>query len=352
MSTEINYKDDQIKAIKKRLHDQLPEDHNPNKILTAINALPVEGHFNITYQTLANTLNFAKNTLDIFCIMAICRCYNLDISYILAPTNDDHQPAPAAENLVTGPKFNILDDPLYCDKHHGYMYGRSGEANIHHFELEIKKVHGTCTAYLTIENTVHIAETNTYEPKTKKYRGTPILCSANQNIYINFSNDKGEYYYFYFTYHTYDTQGIYYRLGAAVTHALHSDREPIALNFLLFKRPVPEAKLPLLHGLLRYSTTPLIVSENTLQRLIHADTSGKFETFYKEFKYLLKNPTSPLYTINEEQITAAISESSLNVNDIMTCLMLLKKNAIGTDKHRYAYNELAANYGKKYLQQE
>lgn len=113
----------QISAIKERLNTELTKfKEMGGSIYALLDILEKKYKFNLSYDTLNKTLSTGNTTtLDFFCVLALCRYWKLDISYILSPADSKEKPMPAADSMISSMKYKVLDDPAYLGTYYGYL---------------------------------------------------------------------------------------------------------------------------------------------------------------------------------------------------------------------------------------
>ena len=208
-----NPKTEQIKAIKERLNKAVDEKGlNANKLSKTI--ADRDDLNDVSYNTLKAMLDNNGTALDLYAVIATCRCLNLDTAYIMSPPGTPEPPTLTRQRYE---KFSVLDDPRYLGKFYGYLHTPNPEREeIIHFDLKIEKVLGTTLATLTyygrpkdVYNQVH--------DDVRILHGTPYRDNRHSNISIQFTNDIGDYYFFYYTHQHLRSHNLYFRRGIAVT---------------------------------------------------------------------------------------------------------------------------------------
>ena len=113
MCMEItNYKLSHIQVIKERLNI-LYDRFTPKNINALKDALNKDSEYNIQYTTLLNTLIFTKRSIDLYCVIAMCKYFDVNISDVLAEPDSEN-----FEQLLVINKYNtenqsVLNDPNY-----------------------------------------------------------------------------------------------------------------------------------------------------------------------------------------------------------------------------------------------
>lgn len=295
--------------------------------------------FSLNIDTLRNTLSSANHsTLDLFCVLAVCRYWKLDVSYILSPPENQEKPMPAAEKVADSIQYKVLDDPDYLGTYYGFLFSnKEDDATLHRMTLGISRAKdGGFTADLTVESVVS-GKTGAM-PLKKELRGVPILSNFNRNIAITFTDTLGNFFFLYTNYEKYLASRVYYRKGIAVTSASTAEREPVMQTFVLFDRPISEEKLCYIPGLLQPPQKTFPISEKDLQAL--SEESPLVAQLVEDFQYLLEHHREVFYHINEVSILA--EQSLMSKPDRLRALTLLKEYAATPSKFFFSTN-LAEN---------
>ena len=295
--------------------------------------------FSLNVDTLRNTLSSAnQSTLDLFCVLAVCRYWKLDVSYILSPPDNQEKPMPALEEVTNSTHYKVLDDPDYLGTYYGFLFSnKEDDATLHKMTLVISRAKdGGFKADLTVESIVS-GKTGA-ESLKKELHGVPILSTFNRNIAITFTDTLGNFFFLYTYYEKYLTSRVYYRKGIAVTSASTAEREPVMQTFVLFDRPIPEEKLCYIPGLLQPPQKTFPISEKDLQAL--SEESPLVAQLVEDFQYLLGHHREVFYHINEVSILA--EQSSMSKLDRLRALTLLKEHAVTPSKFFFSTN-LAEN---------
>lgn len=331
-----NEKLEQISVIKERLNTELTKYQKMGGSVHALlKILEEEYHFDLSYDTLNKTLTTGNTTtLDFFCVLALCRYWKLDISYIMSPPNNMEKPMPAADSMVSSMKYKVLDDPAYLGTYYGYLSSNKKEnTDLHKLCLKIERSKdGSFTAYLTVES--RVTGKNGTQALRKELHGVPILSTLNQNIAITLTDEIGNFFFLYTNYAEYLTPRVFYRKGIAVTSAATGEREPVMQTFVLFDRPVPEKNLCYIPGLLFPPQDVVTISEDSLNVL--AEEFPVVAQLVENFQYLIKEHREIIYDINEVSILA--EKSSMSREDRLKALALLKEKSVSADKFFFTSN--------------
>lgn len=335
----------QIRATKERLNKAVFTDHKLNIYQLEKAIQNTDDLFDISYNTLSSALNIKSTALDVCAVIAICRCLNLDTAYILSPPGT---PEPVLMTNQNYEKFSVLKDPHYLGKFHGFLYTPNPErGEIIRFELEIKESMNTTVATLTYHGKpvdVH----NQVNEDLRILRGTPYLDNLHSNVSIQFTNDQGDYYFFYYTHQRLRSHHLYFRRGIAITASSVTTTPPLLQNFVLFALEIPESKQHYIPGLLADVAPVFHISEDRLKEL--RAEYAIVDTFYENFKHILEHDGHRFYPINETTILSSYSPK-MGKYDIVRALLLLKGAAVEPSRHVFDELDSYGAFSKVYLQQ-
>ena len=343
--SEPNFKHEQIQAIKKRLNAEKGK-HGMTTYKLAEALKEKTGFTDINYNTVQSALSFSKDALDITVVIAICRLFHLDTAYILSPPGTP-EPAFPSDQTDTG-KFKILDDSKYFDTYYGYFYSpnhKSGE--LVQFELVIQSTDGKTTAVMNYHGRPRTVN-GVVDPDERTMYGTPCLCTRHSNVYIQLTNDFGDFYYLYFNRQEFRSHNMYFRRGVALTASSLRNHPVMQLNFVLFANPIPIEKQIYIPGLLADVSRTFSIYKSRMDAL--RNTNPLIENFYRCFKHILEHDADTVYPINEEQILLSNSPS-MEQDDIIKALLLLKDESTAPKRVVYEDIEEFAVFSKNYLQQ-
>ncbi len=342
--SEPNYKHEQIQAIKKRLNDarggltiyKLTEDIKEKTEFT-----------NTHYNTVQSTLNHASDALDISVVIAICRLLHLDTAYVLSPPGTPDPGIP--NNQLSVGKFTLLDDPKYFGTFHGFFYSPNHRSpELVRFDLIIEKTKDSASATMLYHGrpqTVH----GTVEPDERTLHGVPCLCVRHSNIYIQLTDDMGDFYYLYFNRQEFRSHNLYFRRGIALTGSSLGSHPALQLNFVLFAREVPDEKLKYIPGLLADVNRTFYISKSKLDEVRNEEPI--VESFYTSFRHILDHDAKQMYPINEAMLLQSASSSSMSPNDVVKALLLLKASSSAPNRTVYEDIEDYSSFSKNVLQQ-
>lgn len=336
---------EQILEIKKRLTRLVFQERglNLSQLQKMIESTP--GLYTVSYNTLARLFSEQQTAADLCAVIAVCRCLDLDISYVLSP------PSPKATD-PDQPKyqvsFPVLQDSRYLGFFHGFLFTPNPERDeLIRFELELKKLPHTTTATMTYHGrpvNVDLQET----PDLRILRGTPYLDELHSNIHIELTNENGDYYFLYFTYQRLRSHDLYFRRGIAITPSSLSGNAPIVQNFVLFAREVSDSKLPYIRGLLADVSPTFYIGKDTMESL--RSQHPVVNDFYNSFLHILEHDVIDVYPINEHVILST-NQSNMTRRDVTSALLLLKGASIATSRQVYEDPGAYGIFSKEYLQQ-
>ncbi len=340
-----NYiRDAQITAIKKRLYAAF--DLSQMTYYAMVEKLNKECGYELNYETFRKTFDFSKNSLDIFCVMAMCKCLNLDIAYIFSePTENDDKIE--SDDLYVSSKFRELNDEKYFGTFYGYLYS-SKKMNdfLDSFVMEIKREGEKTVAILKVTyNTVNPGGEKT--TGTKTLWGTPVWVEPSV-VNITFKENSGTYYIFSFNYVEYRKRELYYRCGAVLTQGRSSDRVPMVQSFVLLTDEARAEYMDLIKGLLLMNDDTFHIPKKALDEL--AKKEKKVAALRDNLKYIFDYCCQEYYVIDENQILNSL-RNTMPPKDAAEALILMKSRA--TDANRILfpeneyYSEVAKDFTKK-----
>lgn len=338
-------KHNQMIAIKLRLNEALDRKRmNLYQLTEAINSMP--DSLGANYNTIKSAMNLSSDAIDLATAISICRCLHLDTAYIFSPpgTPNPHLPN---EHSETG-KFVVLNDPKYYGTFHGFMFSPNYKrTDLVNFDLDINNTLGDVRAVFTYHSHARTVNGETKEMDRVLY-GTPVLDTVHSNIFIQLTNDLGDFYYLYYMRQTFRTQQLYFRRGIAITATSIQSHSPLAQNFVMFANPVPKDKLQYIPGFLAEVSPVFRVPTYKMNEL--REKNSLVETFYQSYKHILEHDSEEVYPISEVQILSSISPK-MNEFDTIKALLLLKD--VSTASKGVVYNELDSfsSFSKNYMQQ-
>lgn len=321
----------QYQAIKARLNKKFGESGlTINKLKDELNNLC---DFQINYDTLRKTLDSTTNTLDIYCVIAMCKYFNIDTAYVLSEANNSANEILYEEAQYTSEKFAELDDPKYWKKHFGYLYSpKKGNESIDTFCMEIKKEGTKLVAHLEI--TYHTTSLDGKESTgTKKLTGRPVLVKP-QGIYIVFTESSGSYYIFSYSYVQYNIRDLYFRRGSIITQGRDASRQPMMQSFVLFDAPVAEEEREVIKGMLLLSDNMFHISSKEIEDL--AAENERVAYLINNLKYIFNENCEQYYLVDEAQILHSL-KNCMSRTEAVRVLQLMKARA--TDAKRIYFPE-------------
>lgn len=334
MCMEItNYKLSHIQVIKERLNI-LYDRFTPKNINALKDALNKDSEYNIQYTTLLNTLIFTKRSIDLYCVIAMCKYFDVNISDVLAEPDSEN-----FEQLLVINKYNtenqsVLNDPNYTGTFHGYFYStKTTNSNIDEFTLTISSEGKRAKATLEIYwNT--LSEVGTETTKRKSLTGTPILVDPS-NIYIVFRNARNDHIILSYSYVKYRLNKLYFRRGAIVTMRTESLRVPLVESFVLFNKKLADEELQYIPGFLLLNDSDFHINKDDFDKLIESNTDVKY--LHDNLSNIYNYSTKPVITINENQILNS-KKVDVSKEKIVRGLLILKKYAL--DAKQISYPEI------------
>ena len=322
----------QFSAIKKRLNKVF--DSSGLTINGLKNKLNEGCDVEINYETLRKTLSFDCSTLDIYCVIAMCRALNLDIEYILSEANNPADTIFYEETLHIPEGFAELNDEKYLQKFYGYFYSsKRNNPSVDTFSLEIRREGARTVATLCITYSSINPGGGERVIGKKILTGRPILINS-QNIYIVFTGSRGSFYVFSFGYVQYNVRNLYFRRGAILTQGRDTNLQPMLQSFVMFDREVKEESLDVVKGLLLLNDNTFHISSESLNILIEKDEN--VAKLVSDLKYIFDHNCQTYYSVDELQILNSLN-GSLSRTDALRALQLMK--SYSTDAKRIYFSE-------------
>lgn len=327
-------KEEQILAIKKRLNEAVDKINiSTNKLKDELND---KYGYEINYETLNNTLNLSKpKSLDTICVIALCRYFNLDTAFVLSEPNNPNSEIYTNENQFVSERFAILSDPKYLGDYYGYFYSPKKTNNlINNFHLKINKEYGKAVARLTI-NYHSYKDNGQLKQGEKELIGTPIMVKPS-NIYIVFTEGKGQFILFSFSYVLYNENTLYFRRGAMITQGRDAARHPLMQSFVMLNKELSQENIEqYIPGFLLLYDTDFHLPAHKLKEL--SKNHPEVARIFDEFGYIFQANQELYYKVNETQILASV-RNNIPKQDVVKALQLMKANA--TDATRIYFPEI------------
>lgn len=328
----VTEREAQSNAIKERLNRKFAQSGlSMNKLKNELNE---KSGFEINYETLRNTLDYNNKSLDMFCVIAMCRYFNLDTAYILSAPDNPASAIYNEERQFVSERFSILDDPKYLGKYYGYFYSpKKTNQMIDSFSLELKKENGKTVARLSVD--YHSIKNNGQMKITNKVmEGTPILVKPS-SIYIVLTEGSGQFNILSFSYVHYNLNNLYFRRGAMLTHGRDATRQPLMQSFVMFDKKLSKDDMEYVPGFLLLYDTVFHIPTSEMQEL--GQKHPEIAYLFEEFFYIFKANTQQYYKVNEAQILASV-RNNIPKEDVVKALQLMKAHA--TDAKRIYFPEI------------
>ena len=322
------------KAIKSRIISAVYESGiSPYALYHLVNDDSADGdltkgnyNYGLSYPTFLQTCNPSHpNVCNLDACLAIARYLRIPLETLFAPHGEDEQTS--ASRIITYPSapFTILSDPKYYGSFHGYMHSlnNNNKARIERFKLDITE-HG---ASMVIR--YYSKATNSFD-ETIYLAGTPIQ-TKDENVYIVFTNEDGNYIIMSFAYKEYTKRNLYFRHGALLGSGRGLKRNPYVQSFVLFRHPIREDDEVYLPGLLLLSGRDFHVPVSAAEALSTDDPDVDFL-----FKQLSQHMRKEEYFVIREETLLSCEDSSITEEEILAALLKLK--AYATDSKQVYFS--------------
>lgn len=346
-----------IKAVKSRLQERLGDDvQNINALYNKLE----EFNYALNVGTLKKTLapvdgrigDKPNYTLDLLCVIALCRYWKIDPSDILAPPTEWKKSQNILlEALNQQGKFHALQDEKYAGDYVGYIVRPTHNSDeISRFWLSMGNEDGEFRAtlkkiYIDSESLQEEAEGEVHE-----MYGTPFCCDAYKMVMIIFSNKKGEFQCLFFGYEQYNTRkGLAFRQGLSVMGEAIDRSNVVAQNFLLFKKEVVEKKELYIPGLLAFPQNVFEIEKKEVEEL--ALKYPEVKAFLSEFEDKLEQDSTQVYLVSEDNVLSA-PKVKISKEEIIKALLILKGHSSAPKRGYYMADGKYSDFAMKYMQRK
>jgi uncharacterized protein YodC (DUF2158 family) len=259
--------------------------------------------------------------IDISTVLALCDWWELDPQKILAfPGHDTILPNKSIKDV--SPQ-TVLTDQTYNGTYHCYffkIYGTDSsfkkayptslpkkEDLIHGImKFDINSETGSKATFEYNQLVRKFGEPDEQRPKFCTC--TPMVSTKYNNIFMNFYDQDGRFYYMFFDHQIFVSGSLYFRIGGMVTEASQGDNCPMFQKFVLFQLDPDESQHDLIRGLLNINPNNLLISPEQLTSLSEQDPEIK--RFYESYKQILEPHKREIYCFNENIITKEPGEMS------------------------------------------
>lgn len=334
-------RDKQIEAIKKRLYAAY--ELSGLSYYALVEKLNKECGYDLNYETFRKTLDFTKSTLDIFCVMAMCKCLNLDIAYVFSePMERDEKKD--SDNLYVSAKFTELKDKKYFGTFYGYLYSsKKMNDSLDSFVMKIDCEGEKTVAILKVYyHTVKPGGVRSVETKT--LWGTPVWVEPSV-VNITFRENAGTYYIFSFSYVEYRKRDMFYRCGAVLTQGRSVDRVPMLQSFVLLSEEAKPEYMEHIKGLLVMNGDVFHLPKESLDEL--AKDNVNVALLRDNLKYIFDYCHREYYVIDENQILNSL-RNTIPPKDAAEALILMKARATDANRIFYPENQYYSEVAKDY----
>lgn len=318
-----NYTDirlDHVTAIRNRLKNKKDEfcQHTNKKALgpDAIHNYLQNAGIPVSRTTIQNFFSDKDDIkkLDISMVLKLCEWWGCNASEILA--FPDEVSTASNNAFKENPHQKLFTDTAYNGTFYCYFFKISGTDSSFHnsypYSLNKKDdlMEGTITFEIDSDNgskaifeyTQRVHQFNQKdELKVKRCTCFPMESIRNNNIYLDFVDQDGRFYYLFFDHQVFTNGPLYFRIGGMVTEASENDNGPIFQKIVLFHEQLDSSQYPLIRGLLNTNTHNILLDEKELEFLATQDEEIK--EFMDGYKELLAPRKREIYFFNETLIT-------------------------------------------------
>lgn len=341
---------DHIKAIRNRLkikREEYCKTLSNKKVLgpgAIHDYLEREYHVCTSKTTIQNFFSEDDNIqkIDISAVLAMCDWWGCDPSEILA--FPDQTSFSTSNKYKQNPHQQLLSDLSYNGRFYCYFFKISGTDSSFNlpYPHSLKKredlMEGTITfnidsdngskAYFEYKQRVHQFQKDD-DIKIKRCTCFPMESSLNHNIYLDFVDQDGRFYYIFFNHQVFINGPLYFRIGGMITETSEHDNGPIFQKIVLFHEKPDDSQKSLIRGLLNTNPYNYLLDKQELESLAATDTD--IQIFWNNYKDLLAPRKRDIYFFNETLITK--ESGYLSEYDA-------KKTLIKLRHHSYSQNQI------------
>jgi len=321
-----------IISIKEKLNNYVDEYiKKTGKTLNNIHKDLEKKGFTFTYNTIKNTLDIGKLTLNTLVIVELCEYCNIDINEIFSKNNNHNNSdflIPNEENFIP------LMDPKYAGTYYCYFFRPV------QFETGLDK--GILTINIDdnssdVKFELKISRKNIDNEEiqiSKFFYGVPYLSKKFNNILIFLTSPIGEYYFMTIDYKYYVNLGMYFRIGSFCTYNSENDHPPLFEKIVLCRKELSDENRDYIYGLLNLNNEKIMIKRNHLENL--CNQNDLINKFFQTFKNILENQLHNCYIFGEKQILEFFNLNStdidMNKEDIIRAILILRKHSLSPER--------------------
>lgn len=344
-----------ILAVKKALNEQL---ESTGKTIHATFLELEKYKMGLNEGTFRKTFNYKTTkeednyTLDLFCILTVCRHWGIDVSEILEPSRSEEikmqKEHPLVAALNREGKFHVLTNEKYRGDYTGYIVGPTPtDEKIGTININFEMVDGKMEATLTRKHPYYEPTNENMEEGVYTMKGVPLCSDLYKMIFIVFSNSIGDTQFLFFGYEDYRTKrGMVYRQGLSITGEAPNRPNLVAQNFLLFKKGIQKSKEKFIPGLLALPQNIFCVEKELVKELEkeHDEVRAFMEAYGDE---LIRDEYT-VYPISEDSFLTK-ARPKLTQDEIIKALLILKSASGVPKKNYYQADTKYSNFGINYM---
>ena len=321
--------------------------------------------FSINKGTLRDLFDVNNSNLNYACLVTTCKFFGFDFNKLLMPEtisdNDNYfsintntetrmklkhnNMQPFIENLKSvNSKFTVLRDDGYMNKFKGYIIAPAKSNTMDEFNLTMYKDDEGIAHAKLIRRSISNQKKEYFE-----YTGIPYHSKAYQTVLIFLvdTKAKGEFYFLSFGFQQYrGSEGLIFRQGLAITGEALRSGTMVAQNFVLFNNDITSDKLKYIPGLLKTPANEFCIPVDEANKL--AEEYPEVKTLMEKLSVTINQSKEQVYIFNEDNILS-LSRVELSVYDRIKALLLLKGNALVSDKNYYGADSKYSEFVKKHL---
>lgn len=252
--------------------------------------------------------------IDISLVLKLCEWWGCNASEILA--FPDEASISSNNSFKETPHKQLLTDISYNGTFYCYFFKISGTDSSFHkaypyslnkkedlmegtIEFDISPETGSKAIFEYIQCIHQFNKEDDF--KVKKCTCFPMESTKNKNIYLDFVDQDGRFYYIFFDHQIFINGPLYFRIGGMVTETSENSNGPLFQKIVLFHEQPNDSQKPLIRGLLNTNPYNLLLDEKELEYLSTQDPEIK--EFMDGYKEQLTSRKREIYFFNETLIT-------------------------------------------------
>lgn len=313
-----------IDRIKQRLNEKLEESGMKKAELYARTQ---DMGFSFSDKALYNAFNYSETSLNSLVVIAICKVLHINPSWLFSePDNLASFSSYSEEDLSGADLYTVLTDSHYMHEYYCYTFRPTYGVLYQSCWLSMEKT-GEDKSLAVLKISDEYTRLGVKESFTNVFTGVPVLCKADNVVYIVFTSDLGYMQVLCFDYAKYKRADMYFRMGLLVL-VNPATKTPQFQKLIISSRELEPEELPYAEGLLRVSGDRIVLTREGMEEVFQEYSDHELmNQFRKDFMPLFQLLKHQCYILNEREIIS-YSASRLSEKERMRAIMLLKTKSL------------------------